>query len=159
MFYKIQKVVIFWVLVSVTSFQGTTQQETKDPVSYVIKAPDTIKPGDHFTISVVFDIAPNWYVYAPIDINTTLGKIPTKISFKASEGFKKMGGLELPDDSSFFDTYSGKGISMSQTFQVEKSIQPGKQTIKAHIVYQTCNGVICYPPVNENIDIVLTVNK
>ena len=157
MIYKIQILVACWLLLNILSSEVEAQSISGDPVSYTIEAPESVKAGDYFTIITVFNIEPGWYIYAPIDMNTTRGKIVTKVSFKVTDGFKKTGVLELPDQSRFFDTYSGNNVRMSQKFQVEKSMLPNKQTIKANIIYQTCNDDICYPPVRKKIDIVITV--
>ena len=158
MLYKIQIVITCWFMVMGTMYsQVVARRISGDPVSYTIKYPETAKAGEKFTITTVFNIESGWYVYAPIDMNTAMGKIPTKVSFKTLDGFKKLGGLELPDEDRFFDTYRGNDVRMSQKFQVEKNMLPGKYTLKANVLYQTCNEDICYPPVTKKIDIVITV--
>ena len=158
MFYKTQTLFIIWLMTFIGGARILAQSISSDPVSYIIEAPEIVKVGDTFTISVVFNIQPNWYVYAPIDINTARGKIPTRVVFKTSESFKKIGLLKLPDSNRFFDKYRGKDVRMSQEFQVEKNTLPDKYSIKGNLVYQTCNDDICYPPVRKTIDIEIIVN-
>ena len=157
MLQKVQMLVAYLLLSSTTSTGVLVQAISGDPVSFTIEAPEAVQVGDQFTISAVFNIETGWYVYAPIDINISQGKIPTKVSFKVPDGLKIIGELELPDQNGYFDTYSGNHVRMSQSFQVEKGMLPGKQTIIANIIYQTCNDDICYPPVRKNIEIVITV--
>ncbi|MDO5971216.1 protein-disulfide reductase DsbD family protein [Flavivirga aquimarina] len=157
MFYKTQAVIVFILLLNNVGTPMVAQSTSGDPVNYTVEAPETVKAGDEFVISTVFNIAPNWYVYAPIAMNTAQGKIPTKVSFKVPAGIKKMGTLQLPDQNVFFDTYRGQNIRMSQKFQVVKDLEAGKQTIVANIIYQTCNDETCYPPVRKKIDIAITV--
>ncbi|WP_303318439.1 protein-disulfide reductase DsbD domain-containing protein [Flavivirga abyssicola] len=157
MFYKVKIALTYCLLVSMMSSFVMAQEASKDPVSYTIEAPEMVQVGDVFTINTVFNIQPSWYVYAPVALNTSKGKIPTKVTFKVPEGVKKINGLELPDKNRFFDTYSGKDVRMCQNFEVEKGAVSGKHTIKANIIYQTCNGDICYPPVREKVDVVIKV--
>lgn len=161
MFYKAQIVVVFILLLNTKGSQLVAQVGELvapiDPVSYTIQAPESVKSGDVFTITTVFNVETGWYVYAPIAMNTAEGKIPTKVSFKIPDGIKKIGGLELPDKNEFFNTYRGSNIRMSQKFQVDKSVTPGKLMITARIVYQTCNDDICYPPVREKTDVAVRI--
>ncbi|MDD7885411.1 protein-disulfide reductase DsbD domain-containing protein [Flavivirga sp. 57AJ16] len=157
MFYKAQIIFTVCLLLNIMSLKVVAQTGSSDPVSYTIEAPETVKAGDKFTISVVFNIKPGWFLYAPIEKNTVLGKIPTEVTFKVPEDIKKLGEMELLDETLFFDTYRGDGISMFQKFQVDKSVFSGKYIIKANVVYQTCNEDICYPPVRKKIDLVIVV--
>ena len=133
------------------------QENTMGLVKYQIEAPKEVQTGKEFTISAVFNVQPGWFVYAPLDTNIAQGKIPTTITFKKHEQIRKVGNLILPDITKGYHTYSGTDIRMSQKFRVPKELESGKQTIEATIVYQTCNEKICFPPVRENIDIVITV--
>ncbi|AOW18155.1 hypothetical protein LPB03_12130 [Polaribacter vadi] len=157
MFYKAQIIVTVWLLLITTVSHVEDQTRFNTPVSYTIEAPEKVRLGERFVITVAFSIEPSWYLYAPIAINTDQGRIPTKVTFKIPNGLKIIGELELPDQNRFYDTYSGDDVRMSQEFQVEKNISSGKQTIKANIIYQTCNDEICYPPVRKTIDIIITV--
>lgn len=161
MLYTGQIFVKTWLLLSLIGSQQMMQSTNQNNpiVSYTIEVPETVQAGEQFTISVVFNIQRGWYVYAPIAMNIDQGKIPTKVTFKLPEGFKKNGNLVLPDSNRFFDTYRGNDVIISQLFQVDKKIQPGKQIVKAIIVYQTCNDDICFPPVSKEIDVVIIVNK
>ena len=95
MFYKKRIVVIFWIIVSVVGMKVLAQSASGDPVSYTMEVPKVIKIGNQFTISAVFNIEPGWYVYAPIRMNTTRGKIATKVTFKVPEGIKKNRGIRI----------------------------------------------------------------
>lgn len=145
--------IVLWVVVT-NSFISAQE---KDPtyVNYSCLVPENVKVGEQFEISVVFDIQPGWYVYAPIAFNSNQGKIVTKVSFSPPEGIMVLGGLKLPDGG--FGTYSGAGIAMTQKFKVAKESTKGKYTIIANILYQTCNDEICYPPVREKIAIPVNV--
>ena len=134
-------------------------QQQVQPVSYTIEAPETVEAGAVFTVSAVFDIQPNWYVYAPIPMNAAQGKIPTRISFVPHKRLRFLGDLELPDESKGYDRYSGKDVRMSQRFQVPKDMALGEQAIRATVTYQTCSNNICYPPVEEEITIEITVEQ
>ena len=131
------------------------QQDSKDPINYVIEAPEIIKSGDQFTITTVFNIKSGWYIYAPISTNVERGKIVTNVSFKIPSGIRKIGELDLPNE--FLDTYKGENIRMTQKFEVEKNINSGKYMFEANIVYQTCSDLMCYPPVWKKVNIVAAI--
>ncbi|WP_299669709.1 protein-disulfide reductase DsbD domain-containing protein [uncultured Polaribacter sp.] len=154
MFYKRQ---IGWVLGVLLSMVTSISAQSSDIVSYTVEAPKTVCIDKEFTVTTVFNIQPGWYVYAPIPINAAQGKIGTKVSFKVPVGIKKIGGLELPDKDRFFDTYSGKDVQMPQKFKVAKNTATGSYTITGHILYQTCNDIICYPPVREKVAIPIII--
>jgi thiol:disulfide interchange protein len=133
------------------------QEAIEEPVSFQIEVPKTVEKGKNFTVSVVFNIQSGLYVYAPLDINRFQGKIPTKVTFELHDTLKKVGNLELPDLSKGYLTYEGKGVRMTQKFKVPNEMESGKQTIKATIVYQACNEMFCYPPVENKIIIEVEV--
>lgn len=157
MIYKTLMAMTFWMMLSTMGSLVMAQATSGDPVSYTIDSPETVKAGEAFSITTTFSTQPGWYIYAPIDMNTAQGKIATKVSFEVLAGLKEIGGLELPNNPGFLDTYWGNDIRMSQKFQIDDNVKPGKQTIRANIIYQTCNDIICYPPVRKNTDIVITV--
>ena len=157
MIYKTQANVVFLLMLIMTGSLTLAQTKLGKPVSYIIEAPETVSVGERFTITAVFNIEPGWYVYAPIIMNTAQGKIPTKVSFKVPEDFKKIDELELPNQRKSLDIYRGNNIRMSQKFEVDKNALLGRQTIKANVVYQTCNNDICYPPIRKKMDIVITI--
>lgn len=146
------------VLLILCSFNNLLAQTNKSLVSYSIEVPKQVIIGEQFTITVVFNIQPNWYVYAPVDFNIAQGKIPTKVTFRVPAKLKSIGSLELPDQKGG-GIYKGNGIRMSQKFEVEKSMEAGKYIIKTNIIYQTCNDDICYPPIRESVDIEINVTK
>ncbi|MBN4082924.1 hypothetical protein JYT50_00905 [bacterium AH-315-A23] len=151
---RYRKIIICVMLLGGIPFVSA-QEEGAALVSYIYNAPEKINAGEQFEISVVFDIQPGWYVYAPVVYNANQGKIVTKVTFKLPNGIKFLGSLELPEGG--YGTYSGTGVTMTQKFQVVKEVTKGKHIIVANIVYQTCNDYICYPPVREKEDIVITV--
>ena len=159
MFYKAEIIVVVWLLSILALLKIDAQTVSNSPVSYSVRAPEEIKVGDMFTVDIIFSIRQGWYVYAPIEMNSTLGKIPTEATFKTPECIVLVGALILPDENEFFDRYWGNDIKMSQKFRVEKCLASSKQTIMANIVYQTCNDDICYPPVRNEINIVITVKE
>ncbi|MDO5969578.1 hypothetical protein Q4Q35_07150 [Flavivirga aquimarina] len=69
MFYKVQAVIVLIVLLSTTGTPVVAQSTSGVPVSYTIETPKTVLAGDTFTITVAFNIAPSWYVYALIAMN------------------------------------------------------------------------------------------
>ncbi len=129
------------------------QEESKEPVSYSIQAPDKICAGEHFKITTIFDIREGWHVYALIDGNIGMGKSVTRVSFKLPEGIKTVGPLQLPKGA----IYTGKGIQMTQKFQLAKEVPKGKLNIIVKIVYQCCNEEMCYPPVRKKVNITIEV--
>ncbi|GAA3619544.1 protein-disulfide reductase DsbD domain-containing protein [Flavivirga jejuensis] len=157
MVYKVQVIVLYGLLLSITIIGALAQETSADPVSYTMESPEIVEVGKPFSITTVFNIKPEWYVYAPIDMNISQGKIPTKVTFKVPEGIKKIEELKLPDPNSFFDMYHGNGIRMSQRFLVEKNRSQDLRVIKANIVYQACNDYICYPPVSKEVNVVITI--
>ncbi|MBN4082919.1 hypothetical protein JYT50_00880 [bacterium AH-315-A23] len=151
---RYSKIIICVILLGGIPFVSAQEKGTA-LVTYTYNAPETVRVSEPFEISVVFDIQPGWYVYAPVVYNINQGKIATKVTFKLPYGIKFLGSLESPEEG--FGTYSGTGLTMTQKFQVGKEILKGKIVIVANIVYQTCNEYICYPPVREKINIIIDV--
>jgi thiol-disulfide isomerase/thioredoxin len=96
-------------------------------------------------------VNPGWYVYAPDGTNASLGKIETKVTYTPQEPVVKDGNPILPEASlkEGHQIFAGNGIVMEQRFVTPLSIKEGEYTIGYKILYQTCNGEICMPPVTE----------
>lgn len=124
-------------------------QHADGPISYTVRAPDTVQRGKRFEVSVRFDIQEPWYIYAPTGKNAAQGMIESKVRFRLPEGITEAEALQLPRSRSkgSYEVYEGMGVTMSQALLASEGAQPGPHEIKVGIRYQVCKSEICLPPV------------
>jgi hypothetical protein len=140
------------------SFPGFSQSGS--PVSYTIPERLEVKAGDSFTITAVFTVQPDWYIYAPTGGNAAQGMIETNIIFMLPPGITRVGRLQLPEShyKSGHEVYEGDSIVMGQQLLVGKDVKPGSYSLKSKVTYQTCNPSICLPPVTDEVTITIVVS-
>jgi len=128
-------------------------------VQYTIEKPDTIQAGKEFQICVRFTISPEWYIYAPTGNNEAQGMIETRVIYTLPAGITRVGKMNLPPPvfKDGHEIYEGKDIAMVQKLQVAADTKKGQYLIKGKVIWQTCNSIICLPPVTEENNIVIDI--
>ncbi len=146
---------IFWISFGSISPARAQKESERPPVSYTLQVPDTVMAGEQFLVSIVFDIAESWYIYAPTGNNTAQGMVETKISFELPEGITTVRKIKWPKPypKGSYEVYKGKGIKISQPLVTSTKLKPGLYEIKAKIRYQKCNEDMCLSPIKEKFNI------
>ncbi len=146
---------IFWISFGSINPARAQKESERPPVSYTVQVPDTVMAGEQFLVSIVFDIAESWYIYAPTGNNTAQGMVETKINFELPEGITTVRKIKWPKPYSkgSYEVYEGKDITISQAFVTKPRLKSGSYGIKAKVRYQTCNENMCLPPIKEKFTI------
>jgi len=144
-----------------TNLQAQKSKEREQIVKYTITNTQQVKRGEVFTVDVVFQIVPGWYIYAPTGVNAAQGMIETNVIYRLPEGFTRAGRPELPEAmfKNGHEIYEGDGVIMRQRFKTTDGLRPGKYAIHGKVTWQTCNNNICLPPVSEEIISEVTVGE
>lgn len=127
-----------------------------DPVEYtIIDAPDTVRAGELFEVTVEASIDENWHLYS-IQNDPDAGPYPTQFSTPSSN-MKIAGGVEETTAEMAFDPNFKTDVgwhSDSAQFKIpvvfNRNLQ-GLQTISLEVLYQVCDDRSCLPPKTKEI--------
>jgi hypothetical protein len=135
------------------------QETSSEIVTYAVRAPAQVVAGKTFDIDVIFEVMPDWHLYAATDSNAAAGVIETKVWFTLPEGITRSGRPRLPQAlfKDGFEVYEGKDIKLSQTFLAATTLRPGEHRIKMEVQYQSCNAEICLPTVVKEVVVAVKV--
>lgn len=139
------------------------QAQLLDPVSFeVTQAPETVKAGQAFEITVEATIEGEWHLYS-IANDPDAGPYPTQFSSKNPQ-------LQLAGDISEseavieydpnFDTDLGWHTS-NATFTIPLAFQTdasGSSMIDLEVLYQVCDDKSCLPPKRKSITTGITIS-
>lgn len=128
-----------------------------DPVEYtIVEAPDTIKAGDIFQVTVEASIDDNWHLYS-IKNDPDAGPFPTQFSTPSSNisvtGKVEESKAEIAYDPNF-ETELGWHSNSAQfiiPLTFNRDLQ-GKQSITLEVLYQVCDDRSCLPPKTKEIN-------
>ena len=120
------------------------------PVTLSLNTPGTLVRGSESKLSVNFEMAPGWYIYAPTGRNSGEGMIETQMKFAFGEGLEAVGGVRFPpfQYKGLFDIYKGD-TEWSQAFKSLEDAALGEHTISTTVTFQTCKDDLCLPPKTE----------
>lgn len=136
------------------TFIKSSGQERLDPVKWSIgiERPGVVrKPGEKVNVELTARIDDGWHLYAPEQ--SAGGPIPTRIDVPEDQPFRLSGRIETPlprielDPNFNLDTqfYEEEAI-FTIPVEILADAPAGKQEIRVHVVYQTCNWEKCLPP-------------
>lgn len=128
-----------------------------DPVEYsIIEAPDTVRAGESFDVTVEATIDENWHLYSILN-DSEAGPYPTEFSSPSSDiiisGEVEESDAEIAYDPNF-ETELGWHSDSAQ-FKIpvtfNSSLQ-GSQRIILNVLYQVCDDRSCLPPKTKEIE-------
>lgn len=128
-----------------------------DPVDYTLtEAPDTVKAGQVFSVTVKADIDGKWHLYS-ISNDPDAGPFPTEFS-SASTHMAIAGEVEESEAVMAFDPNFNTDLgwhSESAEFTIPiafRSTLQGVQPIELEVLYQVCDDRSCLPPKTKQIE-------
>lgn len=132
----------------------TEGQNKASLVTYAVKTPEHIEAGKPFSIDIIFNVEPGWYIYAPTGVNADLGMIETNVRFNMPDGVVRNGNVSIPKPvlMNGHEIYEGQSITMSQSF---KTLKPGSYDVRGKVIWQTCSGYSCLPPVTDEFTLTI----
>ena len=139
------------------------QAQLLDPVTYeVTQAPETVKAGEAFEITVKATIEGEWHLYS-IANDPDAGPYPTQFSSKnpklqiAGDVSESEAVIEYDPN---FDTDLGWHTS-NATFTIPLAFQTdasGSSMIDVEVLYQVCDDKSCLPPKRKSITQGITIS-
>ncbi|MDX1587071.1 MAG: cytochrome c biogenesis protein CcdA, partial [Balneolaceae bacterium] len=139
------------------------QAQLLDPVSFeVAQAPETVKAGEAFEITVEATIEGEWHLYS-IKNDPDAGPYPTPFSSRnpqmqiAGEVSESEAVIEYDPN---FDTDLGWHTS-NATFTIPLAFQTdasGSSMIDVEVLYQVCDDKSCLPPKRKSITSGITIS-
>lgn len=140
------------------------QAQMPDPVSYsVTEAPDEVKAGEVFTITVRAEIEGEWHLYS-INNDPDAGPYPTQFS-AVNDRFEIAGDIEETEPVIEMDPNFNSELgwhSRRATFTIPLLFRhdvSGTSMIDLEVLYQVCDDRICLPPKTKSITRVVNVSS
>ena len=123
----------------------------EDPIGWTLaKTPTSATAGQTFRIQLTATIEAGWHLYSITQ--GPGGPIATRLSVPPGQPFALEGAIDAPPPQVAFDS----GFSMDTETYSEKTVftlpikvdgkASGKQVLRVHAYYQTCNDKFCLPP-------------
>lgn len=144
-------ILAFGIAATVVNSAG---QERLDPVkwSIAIESPGVVrKPGEKLNVQLTAKIDDGWHLYAPEQ--PPGGPIPTRIDLPEDQPFRLSGRIDTPlprielDPNFNLDTqFYEEEAAFTIPVEILAEAAEGKQEIRVHVLYQTCNWEKCLPP-------------
>ncbi len=140
------------------------QAQTLDPVSYsVTEAPEEVKSGEVFTITVEADIEGDWHLYS-INNDPDAGPYPTQFS-SANDILTISGEVEETEPAIEMDPnfntelgWHSKKASFTIPLVFDKN-SSGSSMVDLEVLYQVCDDKICLPPKTKSITHAVTIRQ
>ena len=139
------------------------QAQMLDPVTYTVaEAPDQVKAGESFSVTIQAEIEGKWHLYS-INNDPDAGPYPTQFSsanpqlILAGEVSESEPSIEYDPN---FDTELG-WHSTNATFTIPlafKTDASGSTMIDLEVMYQVCDDKSCLPPKTKSITHAVTVS-
>ena len=123
----------------------------EDPIGWTLaKTPTSATAGQTFRIQLTATIEAGWHLYSITQ--GPGGPIATRLSVPPGQPFVLEGAIDAPPPQVAFDS----GFSMDTETYSDKTVftlpikvdgkASGKQVLRVHAYYQTCNDKFCLPP-------------
>lgn len=141
------------VFLFILSLPLLAQAQIPDPVTLTVtKAPDQIKTGETFSVTIQADIKGNWHMYS-INLPEDAGPFPTKIT--ASEFLEIDGTIKESEPLIEYDPNFKTEVgwhSREATFTIPlKLTETPSSKLTVDILYQVCNDRLCMPPKTKSV--------
>jgi thiol:disulfide interchange protein DsbD len=151
------KTILTGILIFATFLFG----EFEDPVSITASVKENVRAGEVIEVQVIFSIDRGWHIYGMEEIEN--GPIPTSIQIVGEE-IEKQGIIVEPEPIVSYD----EGFEMDIPhhdgrtkfiipIKLKDNIESGTISLTATATYQSCNNTICYPPIDQSVEVDLIV--
>ncbi len=155
---KIKKQFIGMILLTTLLFG-----QFEDPVSVSASVGENARAGEVVEVQVIFSIDRGWHIYGMEEIED--GPIPTSIQI-VGEALEKQGIIVEPEPIVSYDEgfemdiphHEGRVI-FNVPIKLKENIEPGEIVLTAEATYQSCNNTICYPPLDQSVELDLSVES
>ncbi len=149
------------ILTGILIFSTFLFGQFEDPVSVSASIRENARAGEVIEVQVIFSIERGWHIYGMEKIEN--GPIPTSIQI-VSEAVKKQGIIVEPEPIASYDEgfemdiphYDGR-TKFTVPIKLKDNIEPGVIILTAKATYQSCNNTICYPPMDQSVEVNLIV--
>ena len=154
---KVKQILIGIIILTSTLLFG----QFEDPVSVSTSVTENARSGEIIEVQVIFSIKKEWHIYGMEEIEN--GPIPTSIEI-AGEAVAKQGIIVEPEPIVSYD----EGFEMDiphhdgrtkfiVPIKLKDNIESGSISLIAKATYQSCNNIICYPPMDQSVEFELIV--
>jgi len=151
------KTILTGILIFTTFLFG----QFEDPVSITTSVKENVRAGEVIEVQVIFSIDQGWHIYGMEEIEN--GPIPTSIQI-VGEAIDKQGIIVEPEPIVSYD----EGFEMDiphhdgrtkfiVPIKLKNNIESGTLSLTATATYQSCNNTICYPPIDQSVEVDLIV--
>ena len=153
------KTIITGILLITTVLFG----QFEDPVSVTVSVRENARAGEVIEVQVVFYIDRGWHIYGMEEIDN--GPIPTSIKI-IGESIDVQGIIVEPEPIVSYD----EGFEMDiphhdgrtkfiVPIKLKEDIESGTTSIAVTATYQSCNNAICYPPMDQSVEVDLIIES
>ena len=153
------KTIIKGILLITTVLFG----QFEDPVSVTASVRENGRAGEVIEVQVVFYIDRGWHIYGMEEIDN--GPIPTSIKI-IGESIDVQGIIVEPEPIVSYD----EGFEMDiphhdgrtkfiVPIKLKEDIESGTTSIAVTATYQSCNNAICYPPMDQSVEVDLIIES
>jgi len=136
----------------------------EDPIGWTLaKTPTSATAGQTFRIQLTATIEAGWHLYSITQ--GPGGPIATRLSVPPGQPFALEGAIDAPPPQVAFDS----GFSMDTETYSDKTVftlpikvdgkASGKQVLRVHAYYQTCNDKFCLPPKTVKLETPIEVKS
>lgn len=154
---KVKQILIGIIILTSTLLFG----QFEDPVSVSASVKENVRAGEVIEVQVIFSIENGWHIYGMEEIEN--GPIPTSIKI-VGEAVAKQGIIVEPEPIVSYDEgfemdiphHSGR-TKFIIPIKLKESIESGSISLNAKTTYQSCNNTICYPPMDQSVEIDLVI--
>ncbi|MBU0529310.1 thioredoxin family protein [bacterium] len=154
---KVKQILIGIIILASTLSFG----QFEDPVSVSASVSENARAGEVIEVQVIFSIDRGWHIYGMEEIKN--GPIPTSIQI-SGEAIEKQGIIVEPEPNVSYDEgfemdiphHNGR-TKFIVPIKLKEGIISGVITLTAKATYQSCNNTICYPPMDQSVEVDLIV--
>lgn len=153
---KIQSIVLFLAGLTPMLLSG----QFHDPVSVKASVDESARAGEVVTVTMVAEMEEGWHIYAVHDVPE--GPV-SSVMLVVGEAVDRVGIVDEPDPIVKYDEgfelttpYHEGRVEFVLPVLLNSDLSPGMISLKASLVYQSCNDVMCYPP--KEFSEMVTVN-
>lgn len=150
-------------LAAAPAMQAGGEPAKPEPVAWsVAAAPEQVRPGQVFRLTLRARIAEGWHLYS-VRVKEG-GPIPTTITVPGPQWFKLAGAVEPPVGVTSFDegfemeveTYLGEA-EFIVPIEVLREVKPGALKLRIAARFQVCDNRECLPPRTVEVEVPIRV--
>lgn len=154
---------LVWMLI--LAGMGSLSAQESFPVSVSARLdPDRVRAGEVLTISIEAVMDPEWHIYAVNKVSE--GPVPSRVTVKGVGVVEEVGRTDEPEPVTRYDegfqkeTHFHEGtVVFSTPVRVSSSLEPGRYSLAANLLYQACDPSICYPPRTDTHELTFWVES